>query len=104
MQHSIYEITDVRVLGSYSLEITFSDGVKKVVDLERMLHGEMYGPLRDISLFQQVAVDPEVHTIIWPNGADFDPALLRDWENHKDEIEQRARMWQVDSDVALSRK
>ena len=95
MQHPIYKITNVRVLGYYSLEITFSDGAKKVIDLEGILHGEMYGPLRDITLFQQVAIDPEVHTIIWPNGADFDPAILRDWETYKHEIEQRARTWEL---------
>ncbi len=83
------------MLEPYSVEITFSDGVKKVIDLEGTLHGEMYGPLRDVSLFRQVIVDREVHTIRWPNGADFDPAILRDWENHKKEIEERARRWEL---------
>ena len=31
------------------------------------------------SLFGQVWIDPEVHTLVWPNGADFDPATLHDW-------------------------
>ncbi|MBV9008135.1 MAG: hypothetical protein JO354_03065 [Verrucomicrobia bacterium] len=31
----------------------------------------------------QVKLDPEVHTIVWPTGADFDPAMLRDWEEHE---------------------
>jgi hypothetical protein len=30
-------------------------------------------------LFNQVRIDPEVHTLVWPNGADFDPAMLHDW-------------------------
>jgi hypothetical protein len=30
-------------------------------------------------LFEQVKIDPEVHTLVWPNGADFDPATLHDW-------------------------
>jgi hypothetical protein len=36
------------------------------------------GPLRDQALFRQVRLDSEVHTLVWPNGADFDPATLHD--------------------------
>jgi hypothetical protein len=31
---------------------------------------------RDPDLFRQVAVDPELGTIVWPNGADMDPDVL----------------------------
>jgi len=95
MQHSIYKITGVKVVGLYTVEITFSDGVKKSINLEPVLHGEMYGPLRDRSLFDRVAADTEVHTIVWPNGADFDPAILREWETHKDELTRRAKSWEL---------
>ena len=30
-------------------------------------------------MFKQVRIDPEVHTLVWPNGADFNPATLHDW-------------------------
>lgn len=40
--------------------------------------------LRDIQLFNSVAIDPEVHTLVWPNGADFDPATLDDWPAHQE--------------------
>lgn len=95
MQHPIEKITDVRVVGLNAVELTFSDGVKKVVNLEAVLHGEMYGPLQNPALFKLVAVDQEVHTIVWPNGADFDPAILRNWEDYKEEIERRARDWEL---------
>lgn len=35
----------------------------------------MYGPLRDLALFNQVRIDTEVDTLVWPNGADFYPQL-----------------------------
>jgi|GEM_PF-4879803 len=35
-------------------------------------------PLRDPSFFGQVAVDPETHTVVWPNGADMAPDALHD--------------------------
>jgi len=37
------------------------------------------GAVLDLSLFNQVTIDPEVFTIVWPNGADFDPTTLHDW-------------------------
>ncbi len=44
-----------------------------------MLTGELYSPLQDLGLFNQVQLDPEISTLVWPNGADFDPATLHDW-------------------------
>lgn len=32
------------------------------------IHGELYGPLRDQALFERVRIDPEAHTLVWPNG------------------------------------
>lgn len=57
----------------------FDDGVSRAIDRLPVLKGELYGPLRDRRLFEQVKIDPEVHTLVWPNGADFDPATLHDW-------------------------
>ena len=37
----------------------------------------MFEPLRaNRDLFRQVCVDEELGTIVWPNGADMDPAVL----------------------------
>jgi hypothetical protein len=33
-------------------------------------------PLRDPDFFRLVRVDPELHTITWPNGFDLDPDVL----------------------------
>jgi len=33
-------------------------------------------PLRDLAVFRQVRVDPELRTIVWPNGFDLDPDVL----------------------------
>ena len=42
-------------------------------------------------LFRQVALDPEVHTLVWLNGADFDPAALHDWPDYVQAFVSRAR-------------
>ncbi|MDQ2760637.1 MAG: DUF2442 domain-containing protein [Actinomycetota bacterium] len=33
-------------------------------------------PLRDLEFFRRVRVDPELRTIVWPNGFDLDPDVL----------------------------
>jgi len=50
--------------------------------------------LRDLNLFNQVKIDTEVHTLVWPNGADFDPATLHDWPELIDNLAVRARQWE----------
>ncbi|HEX8234349.1 MAG TPA: hypothetical protein VF600_00170 [Abditibacteriaceae bacterium] len=46
-------------------------------------------------MFNQVQLDPEVHTLVWPNGADFDPATLHDWPQHIQELKVRANQWEL---------
>ena len=84
MRHSIYRITGFKLVGPYSLQVMFEDGIERTVDLEGVLEGEVYGPLKDRQLFAQAYLDPETHTIVWPNGADFDPETL--YETFRDAL------------------
>jgi len=93
MSHPIYRVSSVEVLSGYSLRIGFDDGTQQQIDLEPVLEGELFGPLRDRSLFEKVRVDPEVHTVVWPNGADFDPATLHDWPQHEEAMRSSAHRW-----------
>jgi len=93
MAHPIYRVLNVEVVGSYTLRMTFDDGTTQTIDFRPMLMGEVYGPLQDERLFNQVEVDPEVHTVVWPNGADFDPATLHDWPSHVEEFKRMAQQW-----------
>lgn len=78
---------------AYRLRVEFNDGTIQVIDFEPVLAGAMFGPLRDLALFNRVRIDLEVHTLVWPNGADFDPATLHDWPVYADEIAARAKQW-----------
>jgi Protein of unknown function (DUF2442) len=69
-------VTDVRLTKDYELQVTFSDGVVKEVDLVGELHGEVFAPLKDPGVFREVRVNTETNTIEWPNGADFAPEFL----------------------------
>jgi hypothetical protein len=71
------DVTSVRVLSRYIVELEFADSAVKVVDLEPFLWGEAFTPIReDYALFCAVEVDPDAGTIVWPNGADLSPRAL----------------------------
>lgn len=93
MGHPIYRVRAFQIVGAYTLQVSFDDGTEQTIDLQPILAGELYGPLRDLSLFNQVQIDPEVHTLVWPNGADFDLATLHDWPQQVDYWTARARQW-----------
>jgi len=97
MAHPIHRIISVDVTGTYRLRIGFDDGSSREIDFEPLLEGELYGPLRDPELFAKVEVDPEVRTLVWPNGADFDPAILHDWPRHEEAMRSLARRWALAS-------
>ncbi len=69
-------VTSVRYIKDYKLEIGFSDGAEKEVNLEKELYGEVFEPLKDKAVFRQVYLDEETRTIAWPNGADLAPEYL----------------------------
>ena len=76
-----YEITAVEHLGGHRLRLTFADGVVGDVDLAGRFdepRGPVLEPLRDVRYFAQVAVDPDLGTVAWPNGADLAPDVLRE--------------------------
>lgn len=70
------KVTNVRVIDHYVLEVTFADGELRRVNVEPLLFGEVFEPLRDPAIFRAVTVDPELGTIVWPNGADLSPEFL----------------------------
>lgn len=93
MNHKIIKIESVTTPALYKVRVVFADNTEQTIDLEPMLFGPVYGPLREPSLFRSVTVDAEVGTVVWPNGADFDPATLYQWESVKDELAERALEW-----------
>lgn len=95
MSHTIHRVTAVHVIGAYTVDVEFADGSRQEIDLEPVLAGEIFGPLRDPSVFEKVQVDPQAHTLVWPNGADFDPATLHDWPVYAEAFRERAKQWEA---------
>lgn len=91
--HQIHRVRSFEQVGPYALHLTFGDGSQQTIDFRPVLEGELFGPLQDQELFARVQLNAESHTLVWPNGADFDPATLHDWPHVKDELIARARLW-----------
>jgi hypothetical protein len=95
MSHPIYRVVSFDVVAPYTLRVCFDDATVRTIDFKPVLAGELYAPLGDLGLFNRVSIDPEVSTLVWPNGADFDPATLHDWPHHEQELRERAGRWQA---------
>ena len=95
MSHPIYRVVSSEIVAPYTLRVRFDDATLQTINFEPVLAGELYAPLRDLKLFNRASIDPEVHTLVWPNGEDFDPATLHDWPLHEQALRERARHWQA---------
>ena len=76
-----YEVRAVVHLGGHRLRLTFADGLVGEVDLTDRFAGpvgSMFEPLREVAYFARVAVDEELGTVVWPNGADLAPDVLHE--------------------------
>ena len=77
----IPRLVEAKHLGGYRVWLRFKDGLEGAIDLESELWGEVFEPLKDLALFSKLRADPDLHTLVWPNGADFAPEWL--WEQVK---------------------
>jgi hypothetical protein len=93
MVHAIYRVEHFEIVGPYTLALRFNDGTERRIDFRSVLEGEVFGPLRDLSIFNAVELDRTFGTVQWPNGADFDPETLHDWPKYREELIAMARRW-----------
>ena len=100
MGHPVHKITAFEVEGPYRIRVVFADGLVRTIDFLSILDGELFGPLRDLNQFNSVTLDPEAHTLVWRNGADFDPATLHDWPEHEAAVIALARRWALANEKA----
>ena len=95
MNHPIYRVVGFEIVAPYTLSVRFDDDTAQTIDFRPVLSGELYSPLNDVNLFNGVRIDSEVHTLVWPNGADFDPATLHDRPIQVQALRERAQQWQA---------
>jgi hypothetical protein len=73
----LVRVQSVESREGFRLQVTFTDGTTRDIDMEPYLHGPVFEPLRhDPRMFRDAYVDQELGTVVWPNGADIDPDVL----------------------------
>jgi hypothetical protein len=70
------DVLEVRYVRDYVVWLRFHDGASGEVDIQPSFRGPVFEPLKDVEFFKLVRVDPELGTIVWPNGADVAPETL----------------------------
>ena len=93
MTHPIHRVARFDIVAPYTLAVEFTDGTTQEINFQPVLHGSLFGPLRDLAMFNAVVLDQEAGTLTWPNGADFDPATLHEWPAVCAELAARAHAW-----------
>ena len=93
INHEIYTVVAFEIVTPYTIKITFDDNTDQTINFRPLLHGQLYGPLQDLNLFNQVRLDEETGSLVWPNGADFDPATLHDWPHIAADMIKMAQSW-----------
>jgi hypothetical protein len=73
----VREIVEARASGGHRLLLTFRSGECREVDLASFVTFDgVLEPLRVPQYFSTVRVDPDLGTVVWPNGVDFCPDVL----------------------------
>ena len=93
MAHPIYRVVSFHNIARFTLRVRFDDGESQVVDFEQFSGGSFRSVARRC-VFDQVNIDPEAHTLVWPNGAYFDPVILHNWPESGPALEALADTWQ----------
>ena len=77
MKCKILDVTHVKFLRDYLLELRFDNGISGIVDISSVVPFEgVFEPLKDKNYFSRVTINSDIGTICWENGADISPSLL----------------------------
>ena len=70
----LIKVVNARYIKDYEIEFSFSDGLKRIVNLRDQIEGPIFEPLKDINYFKSFTLNR--WTIEWENGADLAPEFL----------------------------
>jgi len=71
------DVTEVRYLEGYKLEIVFENGKRGIVDFQGYIKkGGVFNRFSDMEYFKQVQINKELGVLCWPDGVDVAPETL----------------------------
>jgi hypothetical protein len=78
----LLDVTGVKPLPDYILELDFENGVRRYFDMKPYLSRKPFNRLVALPVFMKASID--YGTVVWPGNIDIDPEIL--WGKSKDSI------------------
>lgn len=72
----MHHILEVKSLENFRVWLKFSDGTEGTVDLSDIAGKGVFASWNDPKIFHAVFINPENHTVAWPDGIDLCPDSL----------------------------
>ena len=79
------KVIAIKDLGDYTLWIQFHDGESKTINFRPLIGKGVSAPLLDQNYFKQVTID-NGGGIEWPNGFDFCPNYLKEYNSKSEQL------------------
>jgi hypothetical protein len=72
-----HDITEMRILDGYKLQLTFDDGKSGVLDCKQFIDkGGVFSKLRDPEFFRSVKINKELGVLTWDDEIDIAPETV----------------------------
>ena len=94
MGHAFHKIQTFRAEGTHFV-LHFEDGKRQEVDFSDIAIGPLFEPLADPVFAESARLDTDWGTLVWSNGADFDPDFLYDWDQQSPRLIDQLKSRQV---------
>jgi hypothetical protein len=70
-------LTSAEYRGNFRVYVSFDDGTAAEIDLSHLRRkGDVFEAIHHETDFAGMRFDPELRTVVWPNGADVAPETL----------------------------
>ncbi|MBI4470268.1 MAG: DUF2442 domain-containing protein [Acidobacteria bacterium] len=73
-----YQDLEARYVRGHVHWVRLRDCTVGEIDLSSSSQGPAFDALRDLDFFEHFTIHPDVHTLLWRNGADFAPKFLHE--------------------------
>ncbi len=71
------DVVNAKYIKDYLIEIEFSDSKKSIINFEEYCNRKgLFEQFKDIAIFRNFSVNPDIGTICWDNGLDIAPETL----------------------------
>lgn len=85
MMTDLIKIEELKIVGHKNILFSFSDGTEKTIDMSPFINEDpLSGPLSDPAYFRKVELYENGRGIFWPNGFDFCPDFLFQYQPEKE--------------------